>query len=153
LGQAKRTQLVFAGHLLEKQGLQLAIEAMPAIRRRVRQATLLVISDGPYRAELARLVQRLDLAGAVQFGGFTEDHEALERDVAELALALAPYRPGPLSFTRFADPTKIKTYVGCGVPIVLTDVPAIAATVMSAGAGTIVAYDAGALADAVIGYL
>jgi glycosyltransferase involved in cell wall biosynthesis len=153
LGQAKRTQLVFTGHLLEKQGLQLAIEAMLAIRRRVPGATLLVIGDGPYRAELERLVQRLELGGVVQFTGFTEDHEALEHDVAESALALAPYRPDPLSFTRFADPTKIKTYLGCGVPIVLTDVPAIAATVVPAGAGTIVAYEAGALADAVIGYL
>jgi len=153
LSQAKQTQLVFTGHLLEKQGLQLAIEAMPAILSRVPEATLLVIGDGPYRAELERLVQRLDLGGAVQFAGFTRDHEALERDVAQSALALAPYRPDPLSFTRFADPTKIKTYLGCGVPIVLTDVPSIAATVMSAGAGMIVAYEAGALADGVIGYL
>jgi glycosyltransferase involved in cell wall biosynthesis len=153
LGEARRTQLVFTGHLLEKQGLQLGIEAMPAIRRRVPGATLLVIGDGPYRAELERLVGQLGVADAVRFAGFTEDHAALEHDVAESALALAPYQPDPLSFTRFADPTKIKTYLGCGVPIVLTDVPVIAGTVMSAGAGTIVAYDTEALADAVVGYL
>lgn len=153
LNETEGHRLVFLGHLLEKQGLQIVLEALPTIRASVPDAKLLVIGDGPYRAELEAMTERLNLGAAVQFAGYTEDHEEVERIIAKSALAVAPYVPDPLSFTRYADPMKIKTYLACGVPVVLTDVPAIAQWIASEGAGKVVPYDPAALAAAVIDYL
>ncbi len=56
---------------------------------------------------------------------------------------IAPYYPFDTnSFTFFADPGKIKLYLGCGLPIVLTDVPPIAQELVREGAGRIARYDA-----------
>jgi glycosyltransferase involved in cell wall biosynthesis len=77
----------------------------------------------------------------------------IERQLANSALAVAPYVPDELSFTRYADPGKLKTYLACGLPIVMTDVPEFAKTVVAAGAGTIVPYETEALAAAITGYL
>ncbi len=153
LAEAYPHTVAFMGHLLEKQGVQLAIEALPAIRAHVPDATLLVIGDGPFAPALKSLAEKCGVADAVEFTGYVEDHEQIERMLAQSALAIAPYVPDPLSFTRFADPGKIKTYLACGLPVVLTDVAAIAKEIEAAGAGRLVTYQTQALADAVVSYL
>jgi glycosyltransferase involved in cell wall biosynthesis len=146
-------RLAFLGHLLEKQGLQLVIEALPAIRRRLPAVTLLVLGDGPYRAALERQSAELGVADAVEFAGFIDDHREVERRLAGCTLGLAPYVPDPESFSRFADPGKIKTYLACGLPVILTNVPPIAPLLEERGAGRIVPYELTALAEAIVEYL
>src|SRR5581483_8918485 len=50
-------------------------------------------------------------------------HRDVERLVASASVAAAPYATRMESFTRFADPSKLRTYAAAGLPIVLTDVP------------------------------
>jgi glycosyltransferase involved in cell wall biosynthesis len=146
-------RLAFLGHLLEKQGLQLVIEALPSIRRRLPAVTLLVLGDGPYRAALERQSTELGVGEAVEFAGFIDDHREVERRLAGCTLGLAPYVPDPESFSRFADPGKIKTYLACGLPVILTNVPPIAPLLEERGAGRIVPYEAAAVADTIVQYL
>jgi glycosyltransferase involved in cell wall biosynthesis len=143
----------FLGHLVEKQGVQIVIEALPKIRARVPAATLTVIGDGAYAAHLKKLSSQLDLNNAVEFTGVIQDHRLVETRLAGCALAVAPYVPDPHSFTRFADPGKIKTYLACGLPVVLTAVPPIAELIESRGAGHIVDYDVDKIAAVITEYL
>jgi glycosyltransferase involved in cell wall biosynthesis len=153
LAEAHPYRLVFLGHLLEKQGLQVVIEALPWIRKRVPAVCLMVIGDGPYISTLKELVGRLDVEAAVDFRGFIKDHRQIEDLIARSALAVATYTPDPRSFTRYADPGKLRNYLACGLPIVMTRVPPIAAVVAAQGAGRIVAYEPRAVADVVVDYL
>jgi glycosyltransferase involved in cell wall biosynthesis len=146
-------RIVFMGHLLEKQGVQLAIEAMPAIRQAIPDATFLVVGDGPYAARLHDLAHKHGVSEAVEFRGYVEDHRRVEELLATSALAIAPYTPDPTSFTRFADPGKIKVYMACGLPVVLTDVAAIGPWLESEGAGTVINYTVDSLAGAIVSYL
>jgi glycosyltransferase involved in cell wall biosynthesis len=146
-------QIAFLGHLLEKQGLQLVIEALPVIREEVPDVRLLVLGDGPFLPALRQLAARLGVDNLVEFAGYLADHREIEQRLAESAVGLAPYVPDPVSFTRFADPGKIKTYLACGLPVILTDVPPAASQIEQRGAGRVVRYDVKDLAGAVIGYL
>ena len=47
----------------------------------------------------------------------------MERLLAEGSVAAAPYLAAESTFTRWADPGKLKAYLAAGLPIVLTDVP------------------------------
>ena len=149
-----RYQLAFLGHLLERQGVQLVIEAMPAIRAAFPESSLLVIGDGPYRPELEAIARRCQVEGAVEFAGYSNDHLMIEDRLAHSAIGVAPYRPDPESLSQFTDlPGKIKNYLACGLAVILTDVPQLAHTVEEAGAGKVVPYDRERLAAAVIDYL
>jgi glycosyltransferase involved in cell wall biosynthesis len=64
-------------------------------------------------------------------------------------MGVAPYASDSDSFTRFADPGKLKDYLGAGLPILLTDVPPNAAELAQQGGAEIVAHDADAIADAI----
>jgi glycosyltransferase involved in cell wall biosynthesis len=146
-------RIVFMGHLLEKQGVQLAIEAMQTIRAAIPDASLLVVGDGPYASHLHDLSYRYGVSDAVEFTGYVDDHRRVEELLTRSALAIAPYTPDPTSFTRFADPGKIKVYMACGLPVVLTDVAAIGPWLEGEGAGTVINYDVDSLAGAVVSYL
>jgi glycosyltransferase involved in cell wall biosynthesis len=64
-------------------------------------------------------------------------------------VALAPYATSVASFTRFADPSKLKLYAAAGLPIVLTDVPPNAADLERDAGARVVADEAGAVADGI----
>jgi glycosyltransferase involved in cell wall biosynthesis len=153
LDRADPFRIAFLGHLLEKQGVQTLIKALPRIQARVPQAALTIIGDGPYAGALRELSKQLGLDDTIEFTGAIEDHQLVESRLARCAVAVAPYMPDPLNCTQFADPGKIKTYLACGLPIVLTGVPPIASLVESRGAGRVVEYDVDALADAIADYL
>ncbi len=153
LDRADPYRIVFLGHLLEKQGVQALIQALPRIQARVPEAALTIIGDGPYAGTLRELSKQLGLDKTIEFTGAIEDHQLVESRLAGCALAVAPYVPDSLNFTQYADPGKIKTYLACGLPIVLTGVPPIASLVESRGAGRVVEYDVDALADALADYL
>ena len=153
-GERTPGALVFLGSLLEKQGLQVILDAMPAILERHPGARLLVIGDGPYRADLEAQVARLGISSAVTFAGFMQDHHLIEAHLLESVIGLAPYTPDPLSFSQFQDlPGKIVNYLACGLPVIATDVPRNIHMVAKAGAGTVIDYTPAAAADAILAYL
>lgn len=114
---------VFLGHLLEKQGVQLIIKAMPLIIKKVPKFKLKIIGEGNFRPKLEEQIRRAKLEKYVDFKGKIEDDHEMELVLARSCLALAPYIKNLDTFTKYgADPGKLKLYLACGLPIVLTDV-------------------------------
>ena len=142
-------RLVHMGSLLEKQGVQVGIRALPLVLPRVPDVSLLVIGDGPFRPALEALTRELGLEGAVEFTGYVDDHDEVVDLIAASGVALATYDPQLADFTTYADPGKIKAYLAAGVPVVATDVPWSAEWLASRGAGVVVAYEPEDVAKAV----
>jgi len=86
-----------------------------------------------------------------QILGFVENFNEAVRTLSSCGLAIAPYYPfDKNSFTCYADPGKLKVYLGCGLPIVLTDMPPIARLIEERGAGVTARYDAADFAAQII---
>jgi len=136
-------RVVFLGHLVPRQGVEVLLEAVALLEN----VSADVIGGGPLEQELRRRAAELHLAGSVRFHGFVPDHRDVERLLAEASIAVAPYRPD--TFTRYADPGKLKAYLAAGLPIVLTDVPPNAHELAREAGAEVVAYDAKALANAI----
>lgn len=153
LHQRRRT-IVYLGHLLEKQGVQVVVEAMPEVLSEFPDARLLVIGDGPYRGRLESLTRDLGVEENVEFAGFMDDESAIERRLLECEVGVAPYVPGLDNYSRFQDLAgKIVTYLACGLPAITTNVPREAGRLEAAGAGHVVDYNPASFAKAIIGYL
>lgn len=144
-----RRRLVFIGHLVPRMGLELGLEALARLIARGVDAHLDVAGHGPQSRELREKCAALGLERHVTFHGFIGDHAEVERLVAGASIALAPYAPDPDSFTRFADPSKVKVYLAAGLPLLVTDVPPNAAELAAEAGAEIVPYDPGAWADAI----
>jgi glycosyltransferase involved in cell wall biosynthesis len=142
-------RVVFIGHLVARQGVAKLIEAVA----QVPDVTLQIAGRGPEEAALRDLVNRLAVGERVEFVGFLSDHRDVERLVAGAAIAAAPYATDMESFTRYADPSKLRTYTGAGLPVVTTNVPPNAAELEREAGASVVAYDAAAIASAIIAIL
>lgn len=139
-------RIVFLGHLVPRQGVELLLEALALLRNRGEHVDATVIGTGPTEQALRDRARALGVD--ISFTGFVEDHREVERLLAEGSLAVAPYRPTADSFTRYADPGKLKAYLAAGLPVVLTDVPPNARDLAREAGAELVPYDANALADA-----
>jgi phosphatidyl-myo-inositol dimannoside synthase len=64
-----RPVVVCVSRLVPRKGQDALIRALPAIRRRVADAALLIVSGGPDRARLARLAHAAGVSDAVVFTG------------------------------------------------------------------------------------
>lgn len=147
--KAKDPTLIFSGHLVPKQGVQLALESLPLILKSQPKTKLTVIGKGEYLPELQQLAQSLKVTKHVSFLGYV-DPAAQSRLLAESWIGLATFDPGLDTFSYYADPGKIKTYLGHGLPVILTDVPYMARVVDQKKAGKIVKYDSRDFANAVV---
>jgi glycosyltransferase involved in cell wall biosynthesis len=130
-------RVVFLGHLVERQGVHTLLSALEG-----RPAD--IVGTGPLEAEL-----RARAPANVTFHGYVPDHRDVERILARAAVAVAPYVQTDDTFSRYADPGKLKAYLAAGLPVVLTDVPPNARELSSEAGAEIAADDPRAIADAI----
>lgn len=153
INEIKRHSMVFLGHLIEKQGLQLVIQVLPEIKNEIPDVQLVIVGAGEYERALRDLSIRLGIENAVEFKGHIKNHEDVEGILCQCAIGLAPYIQDENSFTYYADPGKPKVYLGCGLPVVITRLPLIADEIEKEGAGIAIDYDAGQLKKALLSLL
>jgi len=149
--EIERFTIAFMGNLLRAdQGVEILLEALPRVLDAVPDARLLILGDGPHRANLEALRDRLGLSDRVEFAGAIADHRELLQRLARCAVGVAPYGDDPESLTWVTDPGKPKAYLSAGLPVVITRVPEIAADFESRGAGVISGHSPSELADAIV---
>jgi glycosyltransferase involved in cell wall biosynthesis len=145
---AKKT-LVLMSMLDETKGVQLLIESMKDIIKEVPQAELLIIGTGPYEPNLKEQAKKLNLEKNIRFLGLMQ-HDQLFKFIPHERISVAPYMDDPNNYTYYADPTKPKEYLGCGLPMVITDVPWIAEEVRARPMGVVCKYKREELAAACV---
>ena len=149
-------RIVFVGHLLRKQGVDKVLEALFIVRKKIKDVTLLIIGGGEEEGSLRRLASKLHLGKNVEFPGWMWDQGEIRKLLLGCAFAVATYDPQGAqedNFTYYADPTKIKTYLSCGLPVIMTNVPFNAGDLARRGCAVIVDYDEKSIAKVLIDVL
>lgn len=152
--QIEKHTLVFMGYILEKQGVQYVLDAIPDIIKEIPDFKFLVIGDGEYLENLKEQAKKLGIEKFIDFTGYIEKHSDVEKMLSMCACAIAMYekydKSDNLSFTYFADPGKIKAYLAGGLPIFLTDVAHNAKEIEEKRCGFIISQDKNEIAKKVI---
>jgi glycosyltransferase involved in cell wall biosynthesis len=144
-----RRRVVFLGHLVPRQGVFALLSALAILQTRGETVVADVVGTGPEEPMLRERVHALGLANTVQMHGFMADHREVERVLAGASIGIAPYKPNDTTFTRHADPGKLKAYLAAGLPIILTDVPPNARELAREAGASLVTYEPSAIADAI----
>ncbi len=118
----QKNTLVFMGHLLAKQGVDVVIKKIPEIIKKNPNFIFKIIGDGNYKGQLVNLANQLSVGKYCKFLGKIVTI-TLENEIANSSVAIAPYRKTNDNYTYYADPGKVKTYLACGVPVLLTNIP------------------------------
>lgn len=121
--------LVFIGNLTREKGLALLLTALTD----QPELHLTIYGDGETRPELEALTKDLGLTDRVEFAGQKTNAEILKL-LPNYQIGIALYQASE-SYVYYSDPLKVKEYLAAGLPVIVTDVPEIAQTVVKAGAG------------------
>jgi len=121
--ECEKNTLVFMGHLLEKQGVQLVIKVIPEIVKCIPNFKFKIIGSGKYKDALVKLSKDLNVSEFCDFRGKIDDIKVVEQEIAKSCVAIAPYIKKLDTWTYYGDSGKVKTYLACGVPVLLTDIP------------------------------
>ena len=113
-----RFVVIYPGSLNWHQGLDIAVRAFDSIKHEVPLADFHIYGEGPGRAELVQLVQRLQLTDRV----FIKDPMST-RDIARVIedadLGVVPKRRDGFGDEAFS--TKIMEFMALGVPVIVSD--------------------------------
>jgi glycosyltransferase involved in cell wall biosynthesis len=149
LNEIDRWSIAFVGTLIEMQGLQLLIEAMPEILKHLPKVHVKIVGDGPYSNELKRLVSEASLDDHFIFYGFVRRDLDVVEIISSCAIGIAPFIPAPENNAITADPGKMKFYTFLGLPVIVTKIPS-GLLIDKKGAGIAIEYNPHELANAVI---
>ena len=119
--------LISVGALIDRKRHHLTIEAL----RLLPEFSLLIVGDGPERARLAALADRLGLAGRVRLLGAVP-HIVMAQYYSAADLSV-------LASSREGWANVLLESMACGVPVVASDIPGNGEVVRERAAGLIVA--------------
>jgi glycosyltransferase involved in cell wall biosynthesis len=148
--EINRYNVAYMGHLRKGQGLDLIFEVLPQVIIKLPDFKLIIIGTGPLERELKDLAKQKELDKYVDFMGFIEDHKKVEEILSSCSIGLSVYEPDPQSFTWYADPSKPKQYMACGLPVIITMVPSIAKDIEEGPMGLVINYNSEDLENAII---
>ncbi|CAN5528774.1 glycosyltransferase family 4 protein [soil metagenome] len=138
--------LLYAGTASEWQGAEIFAEAMPEVLRRMPDACLVFLGQGSSWPVLQRLADDLP-PGAIELRPLVQPGEAAMWHGAASG-ALVSVKPG-IGYD-FAYPTKVLAALACGTPVVYAGPGPAAADLIEHDLGTVVPYDEGAVAEAML---
>lgn len=134
--------LLSVGHLIERKGHHVAIDALAQLIKQQPGARLVVIGEGEERAALTAQAERLGVADKVRLTGALPNTELLKWYSAADVLLLCSSREGWANV--------LLESMACGTPVVATDIWGTPEVVARPDAGRLVASrDGAAFADAV----
>ena len=123
-GQARDpATLLFVGRLVEKKGVHVLLQAFSEVRRRLPDARLLIVGEGPGRADLERMTSELQLTRSVSFLGPRPQAE-LPACYRRATLAIVPSVVAPGGDQEGLGLVIVEA-MGCTCPVVASDLPAI----------------------------
>lgn len=70
--------ILYLGRLKKYKGIDLAIDALPAVLQRVPEARYWIVGEGDYRGALAEKIGRLGLSDRVELMGYKDGREKIE---------------------------------------------------------------------------
>lgn len=145
-----KNTLVYAGGLSPHQGIQLVLDAVPIIIKSIPDFKFIIIGMGDYETELKKKIVSLKIQEYINFLGYIEKHEDVEKILSNCRIAVAMYSKELSKWSYYADPSKIKTYLASGLPVITTNLTHIASDLEKRECGMVISYNKAELAKAII---
>jgi len=146
-----KNKIVYFGGVMKSKGCELFIPLVKSLLVKGLTNFKLEVIGGGDIDYLKKEIAVNNLGDYVNVLGRIESQEEINGILLKCGIAIAPYYPEDKNnFSYYADPGKVKVYLGCGLPIVITDVPPIARDVVANKAGLIAEYRADDFADQVL---
>lgn len=121
-GARDAKHLLFVGRLVEKKGLDVLLRAMPSVLVKHADARLTIVGHGPLDADLRAEVVKQNLSAHVRFTGPLKQEQLIPL-YRTATVFVAPFRSTSSGDQEGLGLVMVEA-LGCGCPVVASDLPA-----------------------------
>ncbi len=139
--------LVISEHLTKGKGLELVLDCFEDILKLNANATLSILGTGPDERYFKSLVAEKRLQDKIFFLG-NETPDIYLNYLAKFGIGLCFREGGVESLAYYSDPTSVKEFLSCGVPVIVTSNLWVSVEVASVPLGKAIALTKSDLLDA-----
>jgi glycosyltransferase involved in cell wall biosynthesis len=117
-GAESELRLIYHGTIAHRLGMDIAVDALHAVRTEIPGARMQVFGDGDQLPELHRQVEKLGISDRVWFSDGYVPIEEIIPSIQRAHLAVLPTRH--TAGTDYMLPTKMLEYLALGIPAIVT---------------------------------
>jgi glycosyltransferase involved in cell wall biosynthesis len=128
-----QTILLYQGVLLAGRGLIPVMNSMKKFEEKLQNFVLVILGDGNFRSELENYAKKLGISEKVKFAG-NIDYAELHSWTCSADIGLCNIEPISFSY-ELALPNKLFEYILAELPVLATDLPALAEVINSTNCG------------------
>jgi glycosyltransferase involved in cell wall biosynthesis len=132
-------KLVFIGVIKQSQGLDIVFSSADKLVKTFPGITLTIIGGGPDEEYYRKLSGKSNLK--THFFGNIENQKKIRKLISKCHIGIAPYVPERGNVSYYGDPSKIKDYLSCGLPVLTTNVFDFSSEIQHEDAGIIIRYN------------
>ncbi len=130
-------RFVYLGSLNTRTGVEFVIDVIAKLCKVFPTTKLDLIGTGELRGKLEQKVKDFGIVDNVTFHGYLSEGKELQGILESASYGFAPYPRIENSFTYYADPQKIKRYMGSGLVVLTTRETEISTTIESRECGLV----------------
>jgi len=150
LAKTEKYSLVFAGVVVEGQGLELLLDILPELKKDFPALKIKIIGTGPFLPLFKEKLKERNAELFFSFYGFIEDVNRMLEVISSSAIGVSLWNEktnGPNFY--FGDPGKTKLYSVCGLPVIVSNKTVYAKVISNNRCGIAIRYKHQELLDAI----
>ena len=139
---------LFVGQVTDSQGLDFFYEFLKSHKE--YSIKIIGVCDEVLYEKYQRLIKDYKIGNQVYFPNKFFSNEELEEISKSCHAGVALYKVSKLNATYYTDPGKIKTYAQLGLPILMSDISAIASYIKNFNAGEVITLNKNSIYEGII---
>jgi len=108
-------KIIFSGVMYHHRGLDMLLDAAPIIIKKIHDAKIILLGDGPELNKLKKLVHKNNLDSNVEFKGWVDRNE-IPNHLSDASIGIGPLKQ--TTVTENALPIKVLEYMASSLPII-----------------------------------
>jgi glycosyltransferase involved in cell wall biosynthesis len=131
--------LIFIGVIKKSQGLDIVFDSANKLNKIFPNISLTIIGGGPDEEYFRKRAKKTKLD--IHFLGYLKSTKKMRDLISDCHIGIAPYIPERGNVSYYGDPSKIKEYLSCGLPVITTNVFDFSSEIAVANAGILIDYN------------
>jgi len=148
LKEIKNNTLIILGNITKAINFEMIINSFKEVLKKNKHAKIVLVGSGDSEGEVRSIIGKEGLSESFKILG-RWDHDMVLKELPKYGIGLAIYG-NTFDWNLYSDSLKVKEYLACGLPVIMSGAPAAQEEIRNSGAVMIIDIDQDQLTEAMV---